>query len=258
MRQFSNLLLAVVLGMTVIGCVKEHRDMCPCRLSLDFSRLDTSLIKSARVNVVGPGGYVHDESVGRGQFAEDLQISVPKGGCMLCVYSGEQGMASPDKGLFIPYGEDCPPVHMCAAYLDTECESYRKVVVLRKNYCRLSVLVEDPEHFAFGLAVRGSVSGYGADGAPVKGDFFYDREPFADDEWVMSVPRQTDDSMTLEVNDGTSVLKTFALGEYIRASVYDWNALDLGDITVGIDYTRTKMTIMVQGWDEVYEFDVVI
>ena len=231
--------------MTLCGCVKEQRGLCPCRLTLDFTSLDTSVVKSARVNVLGPGGYVYDESVGQEHFGKDMMITVPKGGCMLCVYSGEQGMADPDKGLFIPYGEDCPPVHMCAAYLDTECEQYRKVVVLRKNYCRLSVLVEDPEHFAFGLAVRGSVSGYGADGAPVKGDFFYDREPFADDEWVMSVPRQTDDSMILEVNDGTSVLKTFALGEYISASGYDWNAPDLGDITVGIDYTRTKMTIIL-------------
>jgi hypothetical protein len=57
---------------------------------------------------------------------------------------------------------------------------------------------------------------------------------------------------------GTSVLKTFALGEYIHASGYDWSAADLEDITVGIDYTRTKLIISVLGWDDVYEFDVVI
>ena len=72
------------------------------------------------------------------------------------------------------------------------------------------------------------------------------------------MPRQMDNSIVLEVNDGTSVLKTFALGEYISASGYDWSAPDLGDITVGIDYTRTKLTVSVLGWDEVYEFDVVI
>jgi hypothetical protein len=106
--------------------------------------------------------------------------------------------------------------------------------------------------------VRGSVAGYGANGFPIKGDFFYDVEEFSDQVWVMSVPRQTDNSMVLEVNDGTAVLKTFALGEYIYASGYDWSAIELEDITVGIDYTRTKLRVSVLGWDEVYEFDVVI
>lgn len=258
MRPFKCFWLSVILGMTLIGCVKERRDHCPCRLSLDLSRLDTSVVKIARVNVLGPGGYLYDESVGMEYFGEDMLIKVPKGGCMLCVYSGEQGFAAPDRGLSIPYGEDCPPVYMCTAFLDTECEQYRKIVMLRKSYCRLSVYVADVEYFPFGLAVRSNVTGYGADGAPIPGEFFYRTDGFFGEDWTLSVPRQTDDSMTLEINDGTTVLKTFALGEYIRASGYDWNAADLEDITIGIDYTRTKLTVSVQGWDEVYEFDVVI
>lgn len=258
MRPFSYFGLALLLGMTLTGCVKERRGLCPCRLSLDLSRLDTSVVEIARVNVLGPGGYMYDESVGMESFGEEVLINVPKGGCMLCVYSGEQGFVNPDLGLSIPYGEDCPPVYMCAAFLDTECEQYRKVVMLRKSYCRLSVHVTDVEYFPFGLAVRSNVAGYGADGAPVPGEFYCGIDDFSEEDWVLSVPRQTDDGMVLEINDGTTVLKTFALGEYIRASGYDWNAADLEDITVGIDYTRTKLTVSVQGWDEVYEFDVVI
>ena len=258
MRQFSSLLFVTFLGMALMGCVKERRGLCPCRLQLDFTRLDTSVVETARVNILGPGGFVYDEQVGADAFDDGVQVNVPRGGCMLCVYSGEQGMVSPDKGLCIPYGEDCPPVYMCAAFLDTECEQYRKVVLLRKNYCQLSICVEDAEHFPYGLAVRGGVVGYGADGALVEGDFYCGMDEFSDSLWTMSVPRQMDDSMVLEVNDGTTVLKTFALGEYIHASGYDWNAPDLEDITVGIDYTRTRLTISVLGWDEVYEFDVVI
>ena len=258
MRRFSFLLSAAFLGMALMGCVKERRGQCPCRLQLDFTRLDTSVLESARVNILGPGGFVFDESLLADAFIDGMSVNVPKGGCMLCVYSGDQGMVAPEKGLNIPYGEDCPPVYMCAAFLDTECEQYRKVVLLRKNYCQLSICVEDVEHFPFGLAVRGGVAGYGADGTPAQGDFYYSLQTFSDALWTMSVPRQMDDSMVLEVNDGTSVLKTFALGEYIRASGYDWSSADLDDITVGIDYTRTKLTVSVLGWDEVYEFDVVI
>ena len=258
MRRFSFLLSVTFLGMALMGCVKERRGQCPCLLELDFTRLDTSVVESARVNILGPGGFVFDESVSAEAFVDGMFVNVPKGGCMLCVYYGEQGMAVPEKGLCIPYGEDCPPVYMCAAFLDTECEQYRKVVLLRKNYCMLSICVEDVEHFPFNLAVRGGVAGYGADGSLVQGEFYYLLKAFSNAQSTISVPRQLDDSMVLEVNDGTEVLKTFALGEYIRASGYDWNAADLEDITVGIDYTRTKLTVSVLGWDEVYEFDVVI
>lgn len=258
MRQSSFLLSATILGMALTGCVKEHRSLCPCLLQLDFSKLDTSIVSDARVNIVGPDGYVYDESLAAESFEEELVVRVPQGDCMLSVYSGEQGLAVPDKGLYIPYGKDCPPVYMSASYLNTECEQCRKEVALWKNYCQLSICVEDAEHFPFGLSVRGSVAGYGANGLPVYGDFLYEVEEFSAEYWTMSIPRQLDNSMLLEVNDGTNILKTFALGEYISASGYDWKAVDLEDITVGIDYTRTKLTISVLGWDEVYEFDVVI
>lgn len=258
MRRFNILIITLFLGIAITGCVKERRGLCPCLLQLDFSRLDTSLVTEARVNVAGPEGYVYDESIDALSFAGGLEIRVPKGDCMLYVYFGDKGLAVPNRGLYIPYGEDCPPVYMNISYVDTRFEQCRKVVVLRKNYCRLSVCVEDAEHFPFGLAIRGKIVGYGLDGLPVEGDFFCSVDNVAETDWTMSVPRQMDNSMVLEVNDGTSVLKTFALGEYISASGYDWSAPDLGDITVGIDYTRTKLTVSVLGWDEVYEFDVVI
>lgn len=258
MKRFRNLFFGVFLGMALSGCVKEHRGLCPCRLLLDFSSLDTSVVSLARINIVGPDGYVFDDFVGVESFAEEALVLVPKGDCWLNVYCGEQGMAVPERGLQIPYGDECPPVYMQSAYLDTDCELVSRQVLVRKNYCRLSVFVADVEHFPFSLAVKGMVAGYGADGTPADGDFFHKVETVSDEGWTISVPRQTDDSMLLEVSDGTDVLKTFALGKYICASGYDWNAADLSDITVGIDYTRTKLTVSVRGWDEVYEFDVVI
>ena len=258
MKRYRNLFFVVFLGMALSGCVKEHRGLCPCRLLLDFSTLDTSVVYSVRVNIVGPGGYVLDEFIGVESFADEILVLVPKGECRLNVYCGEQGMAIPETGLLIPYGAECPPVYMQSAFIDTDSELVTKQVSVRKNYCRLSVFVEDVEHFPFSLAVKGTVAGYGVDGTPADGEFFNKAETVPDEGWLISVPRQTDDSMLLEVSDGTEVLKIFALGKYICASGYNWKAADLSDITVGIDYTRTKLTVSVRGWDEVYEFDVVI
>ena len=72
------------------------------------------------------------------------------------------------------------------------------------------------------------------------------------------VPRQSDDSLRLELSDDTGVIRVLALGEYISASGYDWMAKNLEDLTVSLDYSLTGMTIVVEGWDNEYHFDVVI
>lgn len=258
MRLFKLLLAMVFLGVSVCGCIKEQRGRCPCCLWVDMAQVDTSVAPVARITVVGESGFVFDEQLDADRFEKGVLVMVPKGDCRVLVYSGEEGLAEPHKGLVIPYGSECPEVYMYAAEVDTDCEQSHKTVSLSKNYCRLSICVEDAAHFPFTLSVKGEVAGYGADGMPVKGQFFHNVETVGDDLWVMAVPRQRDNSMLLEVRDETEVLKTFALGEYISASGYDWHAADLQDITIGIDYTRTKLSIAVKGWDDVYEFDVVI
>ena len=80
----------------------------------------------------------------------------------------------------------------------------------------------------------------------------------SDDKFVVILPRQVDASLVMEVNDGTETLKNFALGEYVKACGYDWSEDDLKDISVRIDYARTKVVIAVKGWSEVCEFDIVI
>ena len=74
----------------------------------------------------------------------------------------------------------------------------------------------------------------------------------------LALPRQTDDSLVLEVHDDTGVLRAFALGEYVAASGYDWDADDLKDITISLDYALTRIVIEVGDWREEYYFDVIM
>ena len=62
----------------------------------------------------------------------------------------------------------------------------------------------------------------------------------------------------LEVNDGTEVLKIFALGEYVVAGGYDWTAEELEDVEVIIDWAQTEVSIQIKGWDWVREYEIVI
>lgn len=257
MKLFRKILVVLLFVSMLIGCIKEQRRLCPCRLILDMSSLDSALVSEAKVTVSTTDGYTCD-TLCLSDFTEELMLLVPRSGCSLNVYADDDALSEAGKGLTIPYGEQCPSVYMYSAYLDTNHEVVKRSVLLRKNYCRLSICVEDIEHFSFSLGVRGNVSGYDASGFPKRGMFYCSSFQADSSAWDMSIPRQMDDSLLLEVGDGTAVLKTFALGKYIQASGYDWKSPDLKDIAVGIDYTRTKLTVSVKGWDEVYEFDVVI
>ena len=73
----------------------------------------------------------------------------------------------------------------------------------------------------------------------------------------LCLPRQRDSSLSLEIAEDASVLKSFALGNYIEGSGYDWSAPELDDIVVTIDYARTRLSISVGEWERSYSFDVV-
>ena len=72
------------------------------------------------------------------------------------------------------------------------------------------------------------------------------------------MPRQTDASLMLEVDDGKGNSKAFALGQYIVSSGYDWTSPDLDDVSVTLDYAMTEIRLVVGGWESVYRYDVEI
>ncbi len=241
------------------GCVKENRDNCPCRLIVDLSDVDSSRISSVDVLLAGQNGILYETTRQSDSYDRDEVVLVPRDELFLNVCWGDDGMMGMD-GLVIPEGSDCPPVYMYSASVSASFSEFiRQPVMIRKNHCVMKIYVEDDgAGFPFDMTLVGNVCGYCADGAPMPGRFNCSPEMVGKSSYIVNLPRQRDASLMLEVNDGTQVLKTFALGEYVKACGYDWTEEDLKDVTVGIDYARTQIRIAVQGWDEVYEFDIVI
>jgi hypothetical protein len=64
--------------------------------------------------------------------------------------------------------------------------------------------------------------------------------------------------MTLEIDEGDGILKRFSLGEYIASTGYDWDAPDLHDIHIELDFAVTQIVLKVSGWDGEHKFDIVI
>ena len=129
---------------------------------------------------------------------------------------------------------------------------------MRKNYCSMTLNVRRDVKSSFRLAICGNVKGYESDGSPAPGDFMVLLDSDGSDTFFVNLPRQLDESLLLEVDTGGKVVKKFPLGRYILESGYDWNAPDLEDMTVYMDYAHSRITISVEQWDKEYIFDITV
>jgi hypothetical protein len=252
----------ILLGMSALlvlsGCsVKEDRSHCPCRLNLNFAEVDTLKISAVRVYVSESGKLMDDFSMNAEEFYPSCSLDVKRSVFDLNISAGDRGLWHATSGLRIPYGEDCPPLYLHSSMIDTRREVVDESVLLRKNHCVMTMVLETMDCQNCQLRVIGNVNGYDMHGKPSAGPFEY-VPVVRDGVGFVVLPRQIDSSLMLEVDDGTDILKRFALGEYMTAGGYDWAAADLSDVTVNVNWTVTEAIIRLEGWDWVYEYEIVI
>ncbi len=236
------------------GCsVKEDREKCPCRLMLDFSGVDTSLVKNVKICAESAAGVVFSDSLSVADFDRGYVRDIDKGLLQFSVWSGH------DAGLQIPYGCECPPLYMHCFAADARGEVFRENVAMKKNHCILTVLIDGRADMPYCLTFRGNIDGYESDGQPSDGMFACVAYPNDEGGSRVVIPRQKDSSLLLDVEDAAvSISRTFAVGEYIQASGYDWTADHLEDVTVVLDYYLTGMKIIYKGWDNEYTYDIIL
>lgn len=224
---------ALAVASVLTSCsIKENRSGCPCLLRLDFSEVRESGKTGVMLLSVTDGkGFACSDTLDLASVPDIYGVAVPRSGVYVNLWSEDAADCIGDDGLVIPLGDDCPAVRMFSSHIDTDCELCTETVRIRKNYCRLTVSFsgkpESPEEdiFRFDVGVRGGVDGYGIDGSPRQGIFSHylmsDEAGGDSSSRQLSLPRQTDSSLLLDISEDASVLKTFALGNYIEKSGYD-------------------------------------
>lgn len=289
-RFYKFLVLLSVLQpfFTCPGCsVKEDRDLCPCALVLEFPREDAERLQDG-VTVCMRGysddGFSLCDTLLAGRPASggapdgvSYSYVVPKGDIDLAVAYSADGLAgelnSSERWIEIDEGRPCPSIWTCCEKVSARADRVTVPVRLHKNFCRIDIQVRDVdgEDFPFKLRVRGNVNGYGLDGKPARGTFLCDAERSETEGsgtasentgsghgYAVTVPRQTDDSLILEIVTDDGVAKSFAIGNYIASSGYDWSSADLKDICLEIDYARTVISFTIDKWTHSEQFEVVI
>lgn len=250
----SAILTALVL---LCACsVKEDRAPCPCLLMLDIICPDKAKAETAELYVTSDDGFLWKDIVDLTRTRYSVQV--PRAGLHVKAWTGTEGLAS-EHGLVIPEGRDCPKVYMHDSDLRVEGEFFEAEAVMRKNHCVMTLVTLGEGRINSDLRLKGNVAGYDAYGNPLPGDFgFLLDDGGLSEGYVAVLPRQTDASLTLVIDDRNGNSREFALGRYIVSSGYDWTAPDLEDVTVTLDYALTEIRLVIGGWESVYRYDVEI
>ena len=263
LSRYSRLLLPLLLTVVSGACsVKEVREDCPCWLTFDLSGIDAGELEGngpARLywSILWDGGGDSGD-LPCDQGLESITVPVPRTHVSFtfsCIPFQEEAQ---HPGLVIPEGSDCPVLYSFAGTADARVEECLVPVVLHKNYCIMDISLSDLYKDGAEYVLRGDVSGYDGTWCPVFGTFSFSLAPDANGYCRASLPRQIDNSLKLCVFRYGELERIFALGEYVAESGYDWEALDLEDISLEIDYSHSSASFKIDQWKKTLTFTVVI
>lgn len=283
-HSLASLALLQLLATCLSCSVKEDRDLCPCQLQISFQEKDRPLLHDGVLLLLSTedNGLKVSDTL-RAEAGEvgplTFNIPAPRGRVAVSVlYPADKDALIADEG------DSFSSIYMDYAVIDALGEASPVDMTLHKRFCEIRTEVTEAsgvaEAFgaaeasgggnglviakaheaaeaygggpAFGLEIRGNVTGYAPDGSVVKGRF----RSMADGS--ARVPRQVDNSLQLNILAKDGITRTFALGNYIAESGYDWSAADLPDISIVIDYSRTAVTLRIDSWSREISLETVI
>ena len=131
-RMPSVVFFFILLLMSVLSCVKEDRESCPCRLMLDLSGIDTSVVKVLNIQAFNSDGVVFSDTLS----IEDFD----------CIYVREVPYSLTFRGNVDGYDNDGSPSageFSCVAYPSQTDAS--RVILPRQTDDSLLLDVEDME-----------------------------------------------------------------------------------------------------------------
>ena len=257
--------LPVLFLILAVSCsIKEDRSPCPCYAKIDiddFCELgnDTNALvsynsysgmKSERVSLPETYGNVYEVEVGR------------KSNWFSCI-SGASGMSVGEDCIVCPPGCEWNGVYAGARSLPCDSDDVFVEIMPHKEFCRITFVIvglSSARTYPYDIRVRANSNGIRIhDCRPVEGEYCaYSSFNQSGTMTSVSVPRQTDDEMVMELlvhKDGhlysdEDLVGTFPLGKMIREQGYSWEKEDLEDIYITLDYTRVSVSVSLNDWAE--------
>lgn len=173
--------------------------------------------------------------------------------------------------LLIDEGNNGEPLYRFDYTVSSRDESATVPVELVKDHAKVRVIFRNYDSFTgaagrfpFFILVKGNTCGIdGLSGRPIPGPFRYRPEEDAAGEFQFIVPRQADHSLVMELwaKEGQyqekGLIRTFPLWDMFRQAVaLSWEAKNLPDIELKIDYRESTCKVIIQDWSEKNSFDL--
>ena len=111
--------------------------------------------------------------------------------------------------------------------------------------------------FPFYIVIKSNTCGVdGFEGKPVRGDFIYEPEEETVGVFNFIVPRQFDRSLSMElyakpgeyIEEG--LIRTFGLWDFFKEYGMSWDAKNLADLYLEIDFVESNYVVKVMPWDK--------
>lgn len=244
--------------------VKEDRRPCPCYLEVQVPSFGESGFLS--IYDLATKGLVYRQYLD--ENSEQMEIALPKAYYQISGLWGVNKSQVTDDAVIIPLGQECDSLYSFTSLslIDATGEQAFVAPTPHKQFATLSLDFETQSYYPFELTVRGNIDGYNLyDCSPHEGDFLVKPVPLNElnSKFSLRLPRQVDNSLIIELREkstkaGESEPFIISLGEIIARTNYDWNAEDLEDISIYIDYVQKQITINVCDWEIVFSISMEI
>ena len=257
MKLLPTLLCSVIIVSIASCSIKEDRSECPCVLTVTLHETTGKVMISGWSD----GRRIINDILKPDDKECTAKYRVPRDRCGISAFRGYEELVLSNDVLLIPEGSQMSCLYACASVIDTDSETAVYKVNFKKNHVKvnLSFRNSDTELCPYDIQVRGTVAGIEMKTlSPVRGNFVCTSETNDGKGYEFVIPRQIDESLSIDLMRGNEKYDTIALGRIIASAGYDWTADELADIDLVIDLPRGEISITVSGWDGPYSTTVTI
>lgn len=261
----SLVLLLCCLAVTVSCTVKEDRTVCPCIITADLSSLDVQGMRADGCATLrwslSSGEGLREGTFFLADLPDSFEIPSPRENVRLTLFAGAEEALTDEGEVLIPEGSESPPIWAYSAVVDAVAAEETLVKVqMHKKFAVLEMRLVGLDDFFSGcsVVVEGRFAGLSDTLTPKEGPFRVVSHFSSGGSCSMRLPVQGDSSLRLSLYRDGVLERSFALGEYIGRSRFDWSATDLGDIFLEIELLRSAAKIKINQWEDILFFSIVV
>ena len=258
--------LLIILLVEAVACtIKEDREPCPCYLDVDYATVIQDKVFGKKEGVVDVAVFNPEEScltTFNVPECPQLHENVVERGFsqVIGVVHNRPLVNFLEKGHILKWaaGNEIDSVYVHASEVDCRGEEAYCLLQPHKQFHTI-FLTDEFEGMAlreYNLVVRGSTCGFDAAAEnfeAIEGEYLYTVQEYDRDGGIsVRVPRQINNDLRLEMWTKDDYRRVFIapIGQYMNATGYDKQALDLVDFDIKINFRDALIYVRVADWDD--------